>query len=80
MSGRGALDVAVLAANLLGRLGIRYVVVGSVARSIHGEPRATLDIDITLLLEERDVPILARWAPALGVEDLLTRALDQIGA
>jgi hypothetical protein len=55
----GALDVAVLAASLLERLAIRYVVVGSVASSIHGEPRATLDIDITLLLEEREVPILA---------------------
>jgi hypothetical protein len=56
----GALDVAVLAANLLERLGIRYVVVGSVASSVHGEPRATLDIDIVLLLEEREVPFLSR--------------------
>ena len=63
MSVPGTLEVAVLAASLLERLAIRYVVVGSVASSIHGEPRATLDVDITLLREEREVPILAR---ALG--------------
>lgn len=63
MSASSALEVAILAGSLLDRLGIRYVVVGSVASSIHGEPRATLDIDITLLLESHEVPILAR---ALG--------------
>jgi hypothetical protein len=39
MTAPGALEVAVLAARHLERLGIPYVIVGSVASAFHGEPR-----------------------------------------
>jgi hypothetical protein len=59
MSARGALEVAVLAARHFERLGIPYVVVGSVASAVHGEPRATLDVDITLRMGPGDVAALS---------------------
>lgn len=55
MTARGALEVAALAARHLERLGIPYVVVGSVASALHGEPRATLDVDLTLRMRSSDV-------------------------
>ena len=47
--------MAALAARHLERLRIPYVVVGSVASAIHGEPRATLDVDLTLRMGTADV-------------------------
>jgi hypothetical protein len=41
-----ALAIAVSFTGLLERLGIPYLVGGSVASSVHGEPRSTNDIDI----------------------------------
>ena len=41
-----AMSVAVSFTELLDRLGIQYLVGGSVASSVHGEPRSTNDIDI----------------------------------
>jgi hypothetical protein len=55
----GALEVAVEAAHLFERLEIPYVIVGSVASSIHGEPRATLDIDVTLHLRAGEIALVA---------------------
>ena len=45
--------------------GIRYMITGSVASSIYGEPRNTLDIDLVVLLESSQIPML----PALFSED-----------
>lgn len=56
MKGPGALQVAILAAHALERLGVPHVIVGSVASSVHGEPRATLAADMTLRMRLRDVP------------------------
>lgn len=39
--------------------GIRYMITGSVASSIYGEPRNTLDIDLVVLLEKPQFPILS---------------------
>lgn len=44
--------VAVLMAELLDRIGIKYVIGGSFASSVHGEPRSTNDIDIVTDLRE----------------------------
>ena len=81
--------MAALAARHLERLGIPYVVVGSVASALNGEPRATLDVDLTL---RRDVlgvlkargPELERdylddRALELGVADLLRKSLREAG-
>jgi hypothetical protein len=43
--------------------GIRYLITGSVASSIYGEPRNTLDIDLVLLVEANQIPSLPRLFP-----------------
>ncbi len=47
--------VAVAFTGLLERLGVRYVVVGSLASSVHGEPRSTNDIDVLADFDVADV-------------------------
>lgn len=42
------LSVAVLVARILDELEIPYVIGGSVASSLHGEPRSTLDLDLMI--------------------------------
>lgn len=51
----GPLDVALDVGDVLEALGIRYTVGGSVASSLSGEPRTTLDIDIVVAMTEADV-------------------------
>ncbi len=58
MSQPGVLEVAALAARHFEKLGLSYAIVGSVASAIHGEPRGTLDVDITLRLRSADVAAL----------------------
>jgi hypothetical protein len=49
---------------ILDRLGIPYLVTGSVATMAYGEPRLTNDIDIVAAIEERHVPgLLAAFPP-----------------
>ena len=52
-------DVALRVARALESLKIRYLVGGSVASSLLGEPRATNDIDLLVELTEAQVPLLA---------------------
>lgn len=40
------LRVALAVSGILGRLGIPYVITGSFASSVHGEPRSTDDVDV----------------------------------
>ena len=49
---------------VLERLGIPYLVTGSVAAMAYGEPRLTNDIDIVAAIEERHVPGLLAAFPA----------------
>lgn len=49
------LEVALIATRTLERLGIDYVIVGSAASTLHGEPRATLDVDLTVRMRASDV-------------------------
>lgn len=39
----------------LNRLGIRYMIGGSVATMFYGEPRVTHDVDVIVFLNERDI-------------------------
>lgn len=48
--------VALTVAEVLETLGIAHTVGGSIASSIAGEPRATIDIDIVAALSDADVP------------------------
>ena len=50
--------VALTAAGILETLGIRYTIGGSIASSIAGEPRSTVDIDVVAALDESQVPAL----------------------
>lgn len=59
---------------VLDRRGIRDFVTGSFASSVHGEFRATNDIDLVADLDEH---YLRHWAAWLGVGDLLERVLVQ---
>jgi len=44
-------------------LGIRYAIVGSIASSLWGEPRATHDVDLVVMLSTDDLPALQSAFP-----------------
>jgi hypothetical protein len=48
----------------LNRLGVRYIVSGSVAAILYGEPRLTHDVDFVVFLRGEDVPRLREVFPA----------------
>lgn len=48
----------------LNQLGIRYLVSGSVAAMLYGEPRVTHDVDLIVFLRADDIPRLAEVFPA----------------
>jgi hypothetical protein len=50
--------IALAVARALDALGIVHTIGGSIASSIAGEPRSTLDIDVVAALRESDVPAL----------------------
>lgn len=50
--------VTIRVAEILDRVGISYVVGGSIASTLVGEPRATEDVDIAADLREEQVPAL----------------------
>jgi hypothetical protein len=43
--------------------GIQYMITGSVASSIYGEPRNTLDIDLVVLIQPDQIPLLPQLFP-----------------
>jgi hypothetical protein len=51
--------VAVSVAQILETCGLRYLVGGSLASSMSGEPRSTLDVDIVVAMEASDIDRLA---------------------
>jgi len=57
---QGPLELGARVAGLLERLGIPYLIGGSVASSLHGEPRATLDVDIVVHLDRDRVEVLVQ--------------------
>lgn len=61
-------DVLVRFATLLDTRGVAYMIVGAVAVGAWGRPRATADIDVTVLLDETGLQELARAAEPLGLE------------
>ena len=50
------IEVTLAVAAILERLGIEYLVGGSLATSLHGIPRATLDVDMVADLRIVDQP------------------------
>ena len=55
--------VALIVADVLEAVGVRYLVGGSLASAVSGEPRSTLDVDLVVELTEKDV---ARMVSGLG--------------
>lgn len=54
-----AIDVALRVTDVLDRIGVVHTIGGSIASSVAGEPRSTIDVDIVVALEERHVAALA---------------------
>jgi hypothetical protein len=50
------LDITMLVAGVFERLGVPYLVGGSLASSLHGIPRATQDVDIVAEMKDSHVP------------------------
>jgi hypothetical protein len=61
----GPIQVALQVADALEACGLVYLVGGSVASSLGGEPRTTLDVDMVVAMAETDV---GRFLAALGSE------------
>ena len=57
-----SLDLALRVGNVLESLGCDYFVGGSVASSLHGEPRATNDIDFVVAMRPQRVQAFAEQA------------------
>lgn len=57
-------DLLAYALSALTRHGIAHMLVGSMASSVYGEGRSTLDIDIVVDLSAEHVPVLAAEFPA----------------
>jgi hypothetical protein len=49
------LDITIAVANAFERIGVPYLVGGSLASSLHGVPRSTLDVDFVAQLDQRSV-------------------------
>lgn len=73
------LEVALLVTSALEANGITYSVGGSLASGFSGEPRATLDVDISVALETPHVePLLAALGDAFYADgDALLRAIGE---
>ena len=70
--------VALRVADALETLGLRYTVGGSLASSMSGEPRSTLDVDMVVALQEADIaPLVAAVGTTFYVsEEALHREPD----
>jgi hypothetical protein len=67
--GGSPVAVALLVADALESCGVRYLVGGSLASSISGEPRSTLDVDLVVEMSVADVPrVVEALAPEFEVD------------
>lgn len=66
--------VALIVAEALEACRVRYLVGGSVASAVSGEPRSTLDVDLVVELTERDVePLVAALGSPFHVDAVSLR-------
>lgn len=72
------LVVAAALAAVLDEVGVRYVVGGSLASTVHGEPRSTLDVDVAIQLTEAQLdPLYTRLAREFFVmREAVARAIE----
>lgn len=77
----GPVELALRVAALLDSLGISYVLGGSLASSVVGEPRSTVDLDFAVRLRNDDVaPLLAALAGDYYVSEEAVRSALARGA
>ena len=71
------IDIALVVARELEAAGVAYTVGGSIASSVAGEPRSTIDIDIVAAIDAEHVPgLAAAFSPEFYVnEQALLRAV-----
>jgi hypothetical protein len=72
--------IASLLAQILNAANIPYYITGGVAAIAHGEPRATIDLDVVIAIDLTDLPTLAANFEAqgfyvAGLEDVMTGSL-----
>ena len=70
MNHADSLSIAGLVTGVCERLGVRYLLGGSMASTALGEPRMTLDVDLVIDLE---IGTVDRWIESLGPEFLIDR-------
>ena len=73
------ISVALKVADILEGCGLRYLVGGSLASSISGEPRTTLDVDVVVAMTAADVdPLVQALRAEFDVDELaVARALRE---
>jgi hypothetical protein len=71
-------ELSLLFVRPLNRLGVRYIVSGSVAAILYGEPRLTHNVDFVVFLRNEDVGRLRQVFPAHKHE--LVRSAREIKA
>jgi hypothetical protein len=75
MSQPGLLDVGLIVAREFDALRVPYLVGGSVASGLHGEPRLTQDVDIAAVMREEHVePLIEALKGPFYVDDYLMRS------
>ncbi len=57
-------ELSLLFVRPLNQIGVRYLVSGSVAAILYGEPRLTLDVDFVVFLRDQDIHRLPEVFPA----------------
>ncbi|MEX2181693.1 MAG: hypothetical protein WD771_06590 [Gemmatimonadaceae bacterium] len=74
------LDIALEIAGRLEHLSVPYLIGGSLASSVHGEPRATMDVDVVADLRAQTVlALVAMLRPDYYVEEAAARAAVDTG-
>ena len=73
------IHIALLVADALEACHVRYLVGGSLASAVSGEPRSTLDVDLVVELNEKDVePLVAALGDRFHVDaDSIRRAVRE---
>ncbi len=69
--------VALIVAEALDACGVRYLVGGSLASAVSGEPRSTVDVDLVVELTEKDVePLMSLLGDRFHADaDVIRRAI-----
>ena len=57
-------ELSLLFLRPLNKLGVRYIVGGSIASMLYGEPRFTNDVDVVVFLRNEDIPRLMEAFPS----------------